>query len=93
MDPETGWPPVARATQIQYRVFDPGAAHMNVVYGISACSGAEATLSVMDPNGGELAQRPISFYRNKAALIIGWPGPQFYIPNSPLQPPGEQPAH
>ena len=46
-----------RATQIQYRVFDPGAAHMNVVYGISACSGAEATLSVMDPNGGELAQR------------------------------------
>ncbi len=119
LDPETGWPPVAQAMQVQYRVFDPGAeldpafiqaklaqghvlagyrfdsgaAHMNVVYGISACNGAEATLSVMDPNGGELAQRPISFYRNKAALIIGWPGPQFYIPNSPLQPPGEQPAH
>jgi hypothetical protein len=67
---------------------ESGASHMNVVHGVNMCGGKEPTLSIMDPQEeGALEERPISFYSAKSGLIVGWPGPQFYLPPNPLQPP------
>ncbi len=62
----------------------PGVAHTNVVYGIGTPTGNEKLLSVMDPDvfgkesldplTGLYRNRPLSYYSERAAVIVGWPG-------------------
>jgi len=58
-----------------------GVAHANVVYGIGYPTGKEKLISVMDPSEttpdkltGLYRNRPLSFYTQRASVLVGWRG-------------------
>lgn len=59
----------------------PGVAHANVVYGTGYPTGKEKLISVMDPSEttpdkltGLYRNRPLSFYKQRASVLVGWRG-------------------
>lgn len=59
----------------------PGVSHANVVYGTGYPTGKEKLISVMDPSEttpdkltGLYRNRPLSFYRQRDFVLVGWRG-------------------